>query len=108
MVVETTQKSLLYNFCLRQEKILLFPRGKLTVQENQSIIKFLWEVGINNANLMYRENGVINMTTYLPFRDGLCSNTDEISVDVYKNGSFVNGDVDRLFPKGKDNEIRDF
>lgn len=90
------------SFDVRAKFLLAFPLGSLSCEQNRKILKTLWKKGLYNVNLMYEgEDDEIFMTTFWPFRDGLCDNTNEIIVDIFRNGSFVNDSAEHIFSNGK-------
>lgn len=89
------------SFDVHGQFLLVFPHGRLDDATHENILKILWNKGFYNVNLMYEDNDVVKITTFWPFRDQHCFNTDEITIDIFKNGSFQQNTAADIFPNGK-------
>lgn len=87
-------------FYVHGQYLIVFPFGRLDDEQNQNIFVTLWNKGFYNVNLMYQDGDEIKMTTFWPFRDGICKSKNESTIDTFKNGSFQHGIVANMFPSG--------
>jgi hypothetical protein len=87
------------HFDSRGHYLFTFINGHVGVAETEEILNVMWKKGFYNVNFMYENGGIINMTTFKPFRPDSCNDMEEVPVDTFKNGSFVIGKPEIMFPK---------
>lgn len=70
--------------------------GKLEGIED--IFRSFWKKGIYNVNVMFIEDGIVSVVTFLPFSGSKCHNTNPIEVNKFEKGRFENP-LEDIFPE---------
>ena len=93
---EFYEKVKLKVFRLNGHYVIIFVKGQIA--EIEQIFKLLWKVQIYNVIAMFENrNGIVLVKTFTPFKPGNCNDTTPITVNEFKDGSFIQ-DVENMFP----------
>lgn len=57
--------------------------------EIEKMFKILWEKQIFNVNIMFEENGIVKVETFMPFKPSACGDTTPMPINLVENGKIV-------------------
>jgi Ligated ion channel L-glutamate- and glycine-binding site len=69
------------------------------IKEVQEMFRILWKLQIFNVNVMFEgENKEVLVQTFMPFNAQNCNDTTPVLINIFKDGTFVNGTLN-FFPQ---------